>query len=212
MSRDRPTLLIVEDDDLQYEVYEDAFGAAFELLRTRTGRDMLTQIATSLPDLILLDHVLEDGDLGLDYLSEVGEMAPHVPIIIVSGALEAHERLEALQGPRRATFCLTKPVDLAQLGETLELALRECGPADIVRRFTALERARRVDAEELMSRSTDRLNRQHQLRKRLKGAREKPNISHLARDFGVARRTILRDLSELIRRGELSREVLPESD
>ncbi len=32
----------------------------------------------------------------------------------------------------------------------------------------------------------------------------------LARHFGVARRTIIRDLQEMIRRGQLSAEVYPE--
>jgi DNA-binding transcriptional MocR family regulator len=40
-------------------------------------------------------------------------------------------------------------------------------------------------------------------------AKERPNISALARKFRVARRTILRDLHELIRRGEIAPEVFP---
>ena len=206
----QPTLLIVEDEDLQYEVYEETFGDLYRLVRARSGSEMLVRVTEFLPDLVILDHVLEDGEQGLAFLSELAEIAPYAPIIVVSGALEAHERIEALQGPRRATYCLTKPVDLAQLADTVSVALRECGPTEIVRRFTALERSRRVDAEDLLSRSTDRLSRQNRLRSMLKDVREKPNISHLARDFGVARRTILRDLGELIRRGEIPQETLPE--
>jgi DNA-binding transcriptional MocR family regulator len=44
----------------------------------------------------------------------------------------------------------------------------------------------------------------------LEAGRERPNISALARDFKVARRTIIRDLQELIRRGQLKPEVYPE--
>jgi len=40
--------------------------------------------------------------------------------------------------------------------------------------------------------------------------RERPNISALSRQFNVARRTIIRDLQELIRRGQLKPEVYPE--
>jgi DNA-binding transcriptional MocR family regulator len=39
---------------------------------------------------------------------------------------------------------------------------------------------------------------------------QRPNISAFAREFGVARRTIIRDLQELIRRGELKAEVYPD--
>jgi len=44
----------------------------------------------------------------------------------------------------------------------------------------------------------------------VKKSKERPNISALARQFGVARRTIIRDLQELIRRGQLKPEVYPE--
>jgi DeoR/GlpR family transcriptional regulator of sugar metabolism len=62
----------------------------------------------------------------------------------------------------------------------------------------------------LFSRSTDRLARQNHLLELLKKSRERPNISALAREFKVARRTIIRDLQELIRRGQLKPEVYPE--
>ena len=41
-------------------------------------------------------------------------------------------------------------------------------------------------------------------------ASEKPNITHLAGDFRVSRRTILRDLHDLIQRGQLDPEVYPD--
>jgi len=132
-----------------------------------------------------------------------------VPIIIVSGALEVHQQIHALQGPRRAHYCITKPVDLIELNRTVETALAECGETEIVRQFEALERSRRVDVQDLLSRSTDRLSRQTQIRQRLASSEERPNISALARQFKVARRTIIRDLQELIRRGELAPEVYP---
>ena len=66
-----------------------------------------------------------------------------------------------------------------------------------------------MDAQELLSRSTDRLSRQTQIRQTLAKSDERPNISALARQFKVARRTIIRDLQELIRRGEMAPEVYP---
>ena len=132
-----------------------------------------------------------------------------MPIIIVSGALEVHQQMHALQGPRRAHYCITKPVDLNELRRTVETAFAECGEAEVVRQFEALERSRRVDVQELLSRSTDRLSRQTQIRQMLATIDERPNISALARQFKVARRTIIRDLQELIRRGEMDPEVYP---
>ncbi|HWV98835.1 MAG TPA: response regulator [Candidatus Acidoferrum sp.] len=203
------TILIIEDDDLQYEIYEEALSK-YKLVRANSGSEALALIPKNRPDAVVLDHVLDKGELGLDFLPEFKELLPFVPIIVVSGALEVHQRLEALQGPRRAHYCLTKPVDIRALKRTVETALKECGEREVVRQFEALERSHRGDALELFSRSTDRLSRQNHIRESLLKSRERPNISALAREFGVARRTIIRDLQELIRRGQLKPEVYPE--
>jgi DNA-binding NtrC family response regulator len=202
-------ILIIEDDDLQYEIYEEAL-AKYKLTRVTSGSDALALIPKNPPDVLILDHVLDQGELGLDFLPEFKELVPHVPIIIVSGALEVHQQMEALQGPRRAHYCLTKPVDIRALKRTVETALKECGQREVVRQFEALERSRRVDALELFSRSTDRLSRQNRIREMIGKSRQRPNISALARQFRVARRTIIRDLQELIRRGQLKAEIYPE--
>ena len=204
-----PKILIIEDDDLQYEIYEDALSK-YQLIRVSNGSEALAQIARDRPDLLILDHVLSEGELGLDFLPEFKELLPFVPIIIVSGALEVHQRIDALQGPRRAHYCLTKPVDIRTLRSTVETALKECGEREAVRQFEALERSHRIDALDLFSRSTDRLSRQNQILQIVGKSRQRPNISALARQFRVARRTIIRDLQELIRRGQLKPEVYPE--
>lgn len=210
---DKPRILIIEDDDLQAEIYEDAL-TGYELSRARTGREALAMLPRTAPHVIILDHILDDGDLGLDYLPELKEAMPHVPVVVISGAMEVREQIEALQGPRRAHYCLSKPVDLDELRRTIETALRECGETEIVRSFESLERSRRADIQDLLSRSTDRLSRQNEILRLVKDSPGRPNISALARRFNVARRTIIRDLHELIRRGQLPAEVYPrwESD
>ncbi len=204
-----PTILIVEDDDLQFEIYEEAL-AKYRLIRVKNGTEALARIPQQPPDILLLDHVLAEGELGLDFLPGFKEVLPHVPVIVVSGALEVRQQMAALSGPRRAHYCLPKPVDVHALRRAVETALQECGEPEVVRQFEALERSHRVDAQELFSRSTDRLARQNHLLDRLGKSKERPNISALARQFNVARRTIIRDLQELIRRGQLKAEVYPE--
>jgi len=204
-------LLVVEDDDLQYEIYEEVLSD-YRLTRVTTGTAALKAVSNDAPDLILLDHILEKGEEGLQFLVQFKEFLPHVPVVIVSGALEVHQQFEALKGPRRAHYCLTKPVDLNELVDTIKTALAECGNAEVVRQFESLERSRRVDALNLMSRSADRLMRQNEIQKIVKSGKGRPNISALARQFQVARRTIIRDLQELIRRGEISADVYPKWD
>jgi len=207
----RKRILIIEDDDLHYELYQEAL-ADYELTRATTASAALARIPKERPDIIILDHVLARREKGLAYLPEFKDLLPYVPIIVVSGALEVHQQIGALTGPRRAHYCLTKPLDLNELRRVVATAIEQCGEAEIVRQFEALERSKRVDVEELLSRSTDRLRRQTEIRKQLRGTSGRPNISALARQFHVARRTIIRDLQELIRRGELPEEVYPHEE
>jgi DNA-binding NtrC family response regulator len=204
----RSKILIIEDDDLQYEIYEDAL-AAYELSRVLTGTAAVELASHNPPNLVILDHILDRGEKGLDFLAALRQLLPFVPVIVVSGALEVHQQLRALQGPLRAHYCIPKPVDVHELKRTIDIALHECGETEVVRQFEALERSRRVDALELFSRSTDRLTRQTQIEQLLRDSKTRPNISALARQFKVARRTIIRDLQELVRRGQLKADVYP---
>src|ERR1041385_4640958 len=119
-----PTVLIIEDDDFQYEIYEEALSK-YNLLRVTSGPQSWAGAARNRPDVVVLDHVLSEGELGLEFLPELKELLPFVPIVIVSGALEVHQQLEALQGPRRSHYCLPKPVDVHELQRTVEIALKE---------------------------------------------------------------------------------------
>ena len=161
------------------------------------------------PNVLILDHVLSEGELGLDFLPEFKDLLPHVPIIIVSGALEVRQQLAALQGPRRAHYCLPKPVGVHDLRRTVETALRECGETEVVRQFKALERSHRTDALDLFSRATDRLSRQNRLLELLEKSRN-GRTSPRSPAISVARRTIIRDLQQLIHRGQLKPEIYPE--
>lgn len=201
-------VLIIEDDDLQYEIYQEALED-YELTQARSGSEALAIIAKKPPAVILLDHILAAGQFGLDYLPQFRDLLPHVPVVVISGVLEIGQQMKVLQGPRRAHYVLAKPVDVVELRHVIEIALEECGESEIVRRFEALERSKRSDVEALLSRSTDRLSRQNEILSIVKNSAGRPNVSALARQFRVARKTIIRDLQELIRRGQLAPEVFP---
>jgi hypothetical protein len=49
----------------------------------------------------------------------------------------------------------------------------------------------------------ERLARQHQILNQLRGSGERPNVSALARQFNADRKTIRRDLCDLVQRGQL---------
>ncbi|HEX5221037.1 MAG TPA: response regulator [Verrucomicrobiae bacterium] len=203
------SILIVEDDPKQLKLYGKALRG-YSLTCVSTASAALNALAETKPDLIILDNILEEGEKGLEFLPRLKAVAAHVPIIMISGTLRIREKLAALQGPRSAHYILEKPVDLDELDRTVEIALTECGLGETVAALQSLERAEKIESSEPDRRFTERLARQHELIKRLRGDKERPNISALSRDFNVSRKTIIRDLQDLIRRGQLPEEIYPE--
>ena len=64
-----PTIMVVEDDDLQYEIYEEALSK-YRLMRVHNGSQALALIPKDPPDILILDHVLSDGELGLKIVTD----------------------------------------------------------------------------------------------------------------------------------------------
>ncbi|MEJ5239210.1 MAG: response regulator [Limisphaera sp.] len=202
-------ILIVEDDPAQLRLYAKALRG-YRLTCVTSATAALSAIERSIPDVIVLDHVLASGERGVEFLPRLKDAAAHVPIIVVSGTLDIQGQLAALQGSRSAHYVLSKPVDIGQLRDTVRRALEECGLDETVRALRSLERAEKIEPNEPERRFTERLARQNDLLKRLRGSRQKPNITHLAAEYRVSRRTILRDLHDLIQRGQLDPQVYPD--
>ena len=202
-------ILIVEDDPAQLRLYSKALRG-YRLTCVASGSAALEQLVRQVPDVILLDHVLAGGEFGTDFLPRLKDAAAHVPIIMISGTLDIKGRLDALQGSRSAHYVIEKPVDVAELRSIVHRALDECGLDEAVRTLRSLERAEKIEHNDPERRFTERLSRQNDLVKRLRGASEKPNITHLADEFKVSRKTILRDLHDLIQRGQIDESVYPE--
>lgn len=201
------SILIIEDEPEQLRLYTQAL-AGYRLTCVSTASAALELLPKQVPDLILLDHVLARGELGLDALPRLKQAAAHVPIIVISGTLAVTDQLRALQGPLSAHYVLEKPVGLKPLRETVQRALDECGFGEMVRSLQSLERAELINTGERERVFTERLARQHELLKRLRSTTEKPNLTSLAADCNVDRRTIRRDLHDLVQRGQLPPLVL----
>ena len=202
-------ILIIEDDPQQVWFYSSALRG-YRLTCVPNASAGLAEMEHKTPDLIILDHVLADGELGLKFLPRLKALAAHVPVIVVSGTLGVQGQLRALQGPRAAHYVIEKPVDLDELERTIEIALTECGFAEMVSMLQSLERAEAEETSIPERQFTERLARQHKLLMQLRGASNRPNITHVAAQFRVARKTIIRDLQDLIRRGQLDPAVYPE--
>lgn len=104
-------VLIVDDD----EVAGYALAAAVEAVAgvprmAATLAEARTLIASSLPDVLLLDLSLPDGD-GIELLAEIAGTA--CQIICVSAHQDEQSSIDAVR--KGAAAYLTKPVDLHRL-------------------------------------------------------------------------------------------------
>jgi response regulator of citrate/malate metabolism len=180
------------------------------LLRQHAGKVLALKLTDEeIPDVILLDHVLADGERGTDFLPRFRSELAHVPLVLITGTLDIRHQLKALQGPFAVNYVIDKPVDIDELRKTINEALNECGMAETVRSIRSLERAEMIHTSEPERQFAERLGRQHELLKRLRGSGDVTNVSQLARELKVSRRTIARDLHELVDRGQLDPRALP---
>lgn len=203
------TLLVIEDDPQQVDLFS-AVLQEYRLIPVSTISAGLEVLRHHSPDVILMDHILGDGERGADHVHRLKKAAPQVPVIIISGTLGIREQLGALQGGLSADFVLEKPVDIKQLTQTVERARSECGLPAAIQLLQSVEAASTRDEAEPPSRYVDRLKRMQRLQVRLREVNDRPNISGLAREFGVSRRTIIRDVRDLIQLGQFDSELYPE--
>jgi len=147
MNDARSTILVVEDDRNTRSFLVDNLAAdGYELICATTVEEAIEEVATSFPDLVLLDLGLPDRD-GLELLHEirsadgVGNRAdPTVPLLVLSGRASELNRVRTLE--RGADDMLPKPFSypelLARIGALLrrsELRTRRgrlrVGPLDV---------------------------------------------------------------------------------
>ena len=109
MSPERqPAILTIDDDQSVRESlanFLEDFG--FEVLQAGDGEEGLEVFAAHRPDLVLVDLRMPRMD-GLQVLARVRETAPEIPIMVVSGAGDIRDVVEALR--RGAWDYLVKPI------------------------------------------------------------------------------------------------------
>ncbi len=120
----RPTVLVVDDDEVLLQVFTRVLArAGYDVLPAGTVAEGLKQ-AGSRPDLGLLDLALPDGN-GVDLARSLHALLPRLPLVLMTAyppRLAEHPEV----GHEFARV-LTKPVNLAELHQVLQTILAE-GP------------------------------------------------------------------------------------
>lgn len=116
------TILLVEDDERISEPLLRVLGTeGFQTVHAETGAGGLQQVATSHPDLVLLDLTLPDID-GLDVCRKIREDLPELPIIMLTARAEEMDVIVGLGAG--ADDYVPKPFRLAELVARIKARLR----------------------------------------------------------------------------------------
>jgi two-component system nitrogen regulation response regulator GlnG len=117
------SILVVEDDTALRRVYRDwlrRLGHEVEVVSTGMG-GLKHAILQGAPDLIISDLMMPGSD-GDELVASLGELAPKLPVLIISGCGDAH-RMRAIHSHPNVLAVFPKPVDRETLVRNVEDAL-----------------------------------------------------------------------------------------
>jgi len=121
------TLLVVEDEpDLLTLMEHNLVRSGFQVVTAGSVAAAEKELASRIPDLIILDIMLPDGS-GLKLCREICQAghASQVPIVLVTASLLPSDREEGLAAG--ASDYITKPFAIGQLIETVNKQLNHPG-------------------------------------------------------------------------------------
>jgi two-component system nitrogen regulation response regulator GlnG len=116
-----PKLLVVDDEpNVLYSIEKGLQSDDLEVVTAQTGRQGVELVEQLGPDAVILDVRLADMS-GLDAFDQIRQIAPRLPVIIITAYASTETAIEAMK--RGAFEYLLKPVDLHQLREVVQRAL-----------------------------------------------------------------------------------------
>lgn len=108
-----PSILLVDDEPVIRSTFSKyLIKAGFDVRSASSLTEARRALAAERLDALLLDLSLPDGS-GMDWISEVREIQPEIPIVVISGVGDIPSAVEAMR--RGADHFLTKPVNLGDL-------------------------------------------------------------------------------------------------
>lgn len=120
--RERPLLLVVEDNADNYRLYECLLRKEFDLIHAWNGEEAIGMFKAALPDLILMDIKMPVMD-GYTSFSEIRRLSSTVPVIAVTAYAYASDEQKAIE--YGFSDYLSKPIQSAELKRKIKYYLAE---------------------------------------------------------------------------------------
>jgi DNA-binding NtrC family response regulator len=113
-------LLIVDDEIGTRESLKAIFATAFTVHTATRADEALKCLLSERVDLVMLDIMMPDKD-GIATLSEIRDLYPDMPVIMVSALSDTRKVVEAVR--EGAYDYITKPFEIAEVRQTVHRAL-----------------------------------------------------------------------------------------
>ena len=120
--QERPTLLIVDDEEIIRDLCSAALKNDYRLLEAADGQKALDTLQEHAVDLVLADVMMPIMN-GLDLLQRIKEREPEQLVIIMTGYADKEIILRALKAD--ADDFIQKPINILQLKTTIAKALEK---------------------------------------------------------------------------------------
>ncbi len=121
-------ILVVDDEPQLLRALElNLSNRGYEVATADTAAAALRQVTNFVPDLLVLDLGLPDGD-GMDVIRLLHVREPTLPIVVLSARGDSHDKVTALDSG--AVDYVTKPFDMNELVARLRAVLRRATYTD----------------------------------------------------------------------------------
>ena len=115
-------ILVVDDDEMVTRVISTGLAyKGFEAFTARCGSEALQKVQRYVPDLVVLDIMLPDGD-GCVFCHQLRDDGNSLPILLLSARDETRHKIMGLESG--ADDYITKPFDFEELVARIRAALR----------------------------------------------------------------------------------------
>lgn len=115
---EKPSFLIVDDDEDTLETLKDCFHEkGYSIETAKTGKDAITKAKNRFFDVALIDMKLPDTT-GIEVLRTFRRNYPNMANIIITGNATVQNTVDALN--LGANSYVMKPIDIERLDQTIE--------------------------------------------------------------------------------------------
>lgn len=112
-----PQILIAEDNDSNYLLFEFLLKNDYQLYHAHNGREAIEFFTLRQPQLILMDIRMPEVD-GYEATTAIREMSPSIPIIAVTACAFLEDKEKIMSGGFNAY--ISKPINSSQLKQLIK--------------------------------------------------------------------------------------------